>query len=65
MTAKKRLAEIKKERGDLEHVIPLMVNELGQKDAAEKLGVSQATISRWLKAHNFEKRTFWEKAKQS
>ena len=49
-----RLKELEKEHGPLDELIPRLVNELGgQKEAAEFLGISQATISTWLKEHGY------------
>ncbi len=40
--------------GDLHKVIPKLVNELGQKGAADALGTSQSFISMWLSANHYE-----------
>lgn len=58
-----RLQEVEQEHGiPLEDLIPSLVNRLGsQKAAAEFLGVSQATISTWLKEHNYVPQTVYVK----
>jgi len=54
MARKDRLKEIEKEQGPLETVIPPLVNRLGtQKAAADSLGVSQSSISLWLKINGY------------
>lgn len=45
----------------LEVVIPALVNDGGQKHAAENLGVSQASISKWLKDHDYTAKIYYEK----
>lgn len=55
-----RLREIEQEHGELEQVIPKLVNKLGsQKAAADKLGLSQATISTWLRDNGYEPQTIY------
>lgn len=62
MGRKDSLELIEKERGKpMELIIPPLVNRGGQALAAEKLGVSQATISKWLKDHGYVARTSWMK----
>lgn len=62
MGRKNSLEQIEKEKGKpLDRIIPLLVNRGGQVLAAEKLGVSQATISKWLKDHGYESITIWQK----
>ena len=39
--------------------IPALVNQAGVVFAAQQLGVSAATISRWLKANGYEVQTVW------
>ena len=43
------------------HIVP-MVNKLGQEEAAKKLGVNQSSLCRWLKAHGYVARIFWQRA---
>ena len=58
-----RLKEVEQQRGNLHKVIPELVNELGsQKAAADALGVSQATISIWLRENNYQPKTTYVKA---
>lgn len=54
-----RIKELEREHGDLHCVIPKLVNELGQSGAAHELGVSQATISQWLRLNGYVKREKW------
>jgi len=58
-----RLQQVVQEHNTpLEVLIPQMVNALGsQKDAADKLGVSQATISTWLKENGYVSKTTYVK----
>jgi len=50
-----RLLEVEQAHNTpLDELIPALVNAMGsQKAAADHLGVSQATISTWLKEHNY------------
>lgn len=57
----RRLKDVEKELGNLELVIPPLVNKGGQKFAAEKLEFSQPTISGWLKDNGYISRTIWQK----
>lgn len=60
-----KLRMLEKERGDLHAVIPPLVDRCGQIGAAQALGVSSATISRWLKDNGYKGRMVykrdWEK----
>lgn len=57
-----QLKEVERMRGKpLDQDIPALVNERGQLHAALVLGVSQATISGWLKSNGFKKTVKWEK----
>lgn len=49
-------------KGDPHDEIPEMVNEHGQLEAARILGLSQATISRWLKKNGYIAVTTWHLA---
>lgn len=51
MAKPNRLREIEEQYGDLQKIIPHLVNEHGQAEAARLLDVSPSTISLWLK-HN-------------
>lgn len=50
----KRMQQIEKAHGALEEIIPRLVNQGGQKMAAEILNVSQSTISVWLKDNGYK-----------
>lgn len=54
-----KVRELEHEHGDLDRVIPALVNECGQLGAALRLGVSTATISRWLNRNGYERRVVW------
>lgn len=57
-----QLKEVERVRGEqLSVSIPALVNEGGQLYAALVLGVSQATVSTWLKQNGFRKVTKWER----
>lgn len=58
-----RLQELEQEHGTtIERLIPDLVNSLGsQKAAADHLGISQATISTWLRDNGYSPRTIYEK----
>lgn len=46
----------------MDRLIPDLVNALGsQKAAADQLGLSQAAVSTWLKAHGYIARTIYTK----
>lgn len=49
-------------KGDPHDAIPELVNEFGQLEAARILGLSQATISRWLKKNGYIAVTTWHLA---
>lgn len=55
MAKSHRLQEVEKERGrPLEEIIPPLVNIGGQRRAADELGLSQATISNWLRDNGYK-----------
>ncbi len=58
-STKVRLLE--KEHGDLHQVIPDLVNDYGQIKTGLLLGVSSATISRWLRQHGYRLVMKWER----
>lgn len=62
MAKKNRIKELEAEKGNLERVIPPLVNRVGQAEAARLLKTSQATISRWLDDNNYTLTSFWQKA---
>lgn len=53
MAKSRKLREVEQSRGNLKLLIPRLVNERGQKGAADELGVSATTISLWLKKHGY------------
>lgn len=63
MARPNRLLELEQEHGTpIDQLIPHLVNDLGsQKAAADRLGISQATISTWLKENGYAPRTIYEK----
>lgn len=63
MPAKNKLKEIERERGKpLDRIIPPLVDQYGQEETARQLGVSQPTISEWLKDNQYVPITLWVKA---
>jgi DNA invertase Pin-like site-specific DNA recombinase len=61
MAKKDIVREIEAKHGDLEKVIPDLVNAGGQARAATFLNTTQSTISNWLKKHGYVKTTVWKK----
>ena len=61
MARRNKIPELEKAHGDLNQVIPDLVNIGGQHHAAEVLGVAQATISRWLKDNGYSPKITWIK----
>jgi len=57
------IQELMRKYGDLNDVIPPMVNEHGQSEAARNLNVSQSTISDWLRANGYERKVIYVKHK--
>jgi len=53
---------LEKQHGDLNDVIPKLASEIGQQDAAQKLGVRQSWISRWLRINGYVAVTQYVKA---
>ncbi len=64
MATPNKLGALEKQRGDLDKVIPPLVNSHGQAEAAKKLKLSPATISKWLKANNYRPHTTWVKQEE-
>jgi hypothetical protein len=58
---RKRLVRLNKAKGNLDHLIPKLVNEAGQAHAAQVLDVSPSTISRWLRKNNYRPEIIWRK----
>lgn len=48
-----KMRDLEKEKGDLNRVIPVLVNQHGQHRAAAILGVSAATVNKWLKDNGY------------
>jgi hypothetical protein len=62
MAKRYRIRELEKEYGDLHKVIPPLVNNSNQAEAARSLKTSAATISNWLRDNGYiEKRTYVRK----
>lgn len=63
MAKRFKLKEVQEQKGDLGTVIPdlLKAHNGSQKDVAEELGVTQATISNWLKENDFIQVKQWVK----
>lgn len=55
MARKDKLKELEAVHGDLEALIVPIVNEAGQGEAARRLNTTQATISTFLKNHQYVK----------
>lgn len=63
MATPRKLEKIERERGKpLDGLILPLVNRGGQKEAAKRLDVSEATISKWLKDNGYVATTLWTKA---
>lgn len=59
---KQALKAIEQEGGKpLERIIPPLVNRVGVVEAGRKLGVSAATIGKWLKDNGYVSSTSWMK----
>jgi hypothetical protein len=56
-----KLKRLEIERGNLDEVIPSLVNRNGQHVTAKALGVSAATINKWLKDNGYVRRQFYVK----
>lgn len=61
MATRNKLLKLEEEKGDLNTVIPPLVNAGGQKLAAQELGTTQATISLWLKKNGYKPVTVYQK----
>lgn len=63
MAKRNRLLEVEQERGEpMDQLIPQLLNRLGsQKAVADELGLSQATISEWLKENGYVSKTIYVK----
>lgn len=56
-----RLRDLEGMHGDLHRVIPELVNAYGQNEAGRRLGVSSATVNRWLKDNGYRRKTCYER----
>jgi hypothetical protein len=60
---------LEKQYGDLHQIIPALVNDVGQVEAATRLGVKQNWLSRWLATNGYSRETVWiritDKARQA
>lgn len=61
MAKRDKIPELEREYGDLHAIIPKLVSQFDQKYAANQLGTSQNTISRWLKNNGYCKKVTWVK----
>jgi len=55
------IKKLEQERGNLHAVIPQMVEQYGQIRAGQMLGVSAATISKWLISNGYRRRVKYER----
>jgi hypothetical protein len=55
------MKDIEVKEGDLHKVILPLVNEHGQIETGRKLGVSAATINKWLKRHGYTAKVIYIK----
>lgn len=58
---KQVLKDLEREKGDLDQVIPPLVNQFGVVEAARKLKMSAATVGKWLKDNNYTGSMIWQK----
>lgn len=58
---KQVLKELEREKGDLELVIPPLVNRIGVVKAGRDLKMSGATVGKWLEDHGYIRRVEWVK----
>lgn len=58
----KKLEKLAVEKGDLNRIIPPLVNRMGVVKAAEKLGYAPSTISKWLSDNGYVASTTWGRA---
>lgn len=52
------------QHGDLHQIIPQMATDMGQIETAQKLGVTQNWVSRWLRKNGYEMKIIWVKKEQ-
>lgn len=51
--------KLEQKRGNLHHVIPPLVSQHGQVETARLLGLSAATISKWLRRNRYWQTNQW------
>jgi len=56
-----KVPQLEEQYDDFEAHLVDLVNEHGQLVAAELLGLSQSSVSRYLKEWGYEKRSMWSK----
>jgi len=63
MAKRNKLLEIERSQGDLHQVIPPLINDNNglQSAAARSLGVTQSTISNWLRKNGYRPIVRWER----
>lgn len=62
MSRPNKIEEIAKERGKpADSIVLPLVNKGGQKLAAHHLGVTQSTVSDWLRDNDYASITYWTK----
>lgn len=59
--SKPAIKQLEQQYGDLNQIIPKLVNQGGQKFAAFQLGTTQINISRWLKDNGYKQEIKWVK----
>jgi hypothetical protein len=52
-----RISKVEAAHGNLHSVIPKLVNETSLDSAARQLGISSATVCRWLQNNGYERVT--------
>lgn len=60
-----KIPELEDRHGDLHKVIPPLANKHGQNEAARILGISQSTVSHWLKSNGYKQIRQWVKDAQT
>lgn len=60
-----RIKELESRLGNLHEVIPQLVNLHGQAEAARLLGLSQTTVSQWLKVNGYRQKIEYVREEQT
>jgi hypothetical protein len=55
------IRDLESQYGNLEEIIPKLVNQGGQTFAAFQLNTTATTISKWLKEHDYVQKVEWVK----